>query len=339
MATDKQNLKKAIDQAIESLMNAKDSEIMSLLEERYFDRLLLSIAVPKGDTSQSIYDYLLENKNRLAPIAWIQSVIMRHYAIKGILNGNEVYVAPCFLQWYDDGVMFIQSKSPFQGSIGLYRGGELKFAVAARDTKPGEDLGPDDLMFLEVEEAKTALEKSALPSDIDSLDRAVSDLKSHLALKVEDEKVYQEYIMGNPWVLGAQYKNIQSHKALDDENIPDFSGVRIRDGSRDIIEIKPPFLKIFRKNDEFRSEFNDAWNQVERYLDFTRTEADYLFRKKHLRFENPNCYLIMGYELSEIQIKMIRAKERMNPSITILTYNDLLAMVRSTVNFIKQLIP
>ena len=59
-----------------------------------------------------------------------------------------------------------------------------------------------------------------------------------------------------------------SHISLNDENIPDFTGVRYRDGSRDIIEIKQPFIPIFRGDNLFRSEFNQSWDQVERYLDF-----------------------------------------------------------------------
>jgi len=72
-------------------------------------------------------------------------------------------------------------------------------------------------------------------------------------------------------------------------------------------------------------------------LDFTRQEAEYLRRQKGLFFDNPKCYLLIGYNLSEKQLKEIRRKERLNPAITILTYNDLLSMAKSTVDFIKAL--
>jgi len=73
------NLRNALDQAIESLNIAQNSEIDLLLKSGYFDRLLMSIAKPKKDTSQTIYDFLLENKNRLASISWIHNVIVRQF--------------------------------------------------------------------------------------------------------------------------------------------------------------------------------------------------------------------------------------------------------------------
>ena len=76
---------------------------------------------------------------------------------------------------------------------------------------------------------------------------------------------------------------------LNDKNIPDFTGVRIHDSYRDIIEVKPPFTKMFRNDGNLNSDFNDAWNQAERYLDFARTERDYL-QRKGLRFDNPRCF-------------------------------------------------
>lgn len=158
-----------------------------------------------------------------------------------------------------------------------------------------------------------------------------------LAQQESDEKKYQEFFMAHPWLFGAQYTRIDSHKAFNDENIPDFTGVRVRDAARDIIEIKSPTLPLFQQNDEPRSELNSAWNQAERYLDFARREADYLHRQKGLSFENPRCFLLAGHSLTDTQLEVIRLKERLNPAITVLTYNDVLALARETVKFIKGL--
>lgn len=337
MSASNQNLRDQLQQALELLANATDQEIFSLISDGFFDRLLSAIASPKSDNSQTIYEYLLKNRDRLTAIAWIYYSIVRSYPVKGILNGNEIYVSPSHLQWYDDGVMFVQGERQFEGSIGLYKDGTIKFAIAARDTKQNDQMGPDDFIFVEVEKAKDLLKNSEGPNNISEIDNAVSKLKHLLHSNTDSEKAYQDYLIENPWVLGAQYKIIQSHLSLDDNNIPDLSGVRARDGSRDIIELKQPFLPLLRQDGEFRSHFNDAWNQSERYLDFTRRASDYLFREKHLRFENPHCWLIIGFNLTEQGMEKIRAKERMNPSITILTYNDLVAMAKSTAGFIKRL--
>jgi Domain of unknown function (DUF4263) len=169
------------------------------------------------------------------------------------------------------------------------------------------------------------------------LKQAVDELTKLLMQKEERESEYQHYLEKQPWSFGAQYKFISSHQAFNDENIPDFTGFRLRDGARDIIEIKNPFLKLFRADGEFSSDFYSAWNQVERYLDFARREDDYLHRQKGLRFENPHCYLIAGYCLSDQQIKKLRVKERMNPAITIFIYDDLLTLIQATVQFVEKL--
>lgn len=95
---------------------------------------------------------------------------------------------------------------------------------------------------------------------------------------------------------------------------------------------------MFRDNGDVNSEFNDAWNQAERYVDFTRLEKDYL-QRKGFRFSNPKCYLILGFNLTDNEHNQIRLKERMNPAIHLLTYDDLLVYMKATVAFIRGLLP
>ena len=97
------------------------------------------------------------------------------------------------------------------------------------------------------------------------------------------------------------------------------------------------FLSLFKKGNHFNSNFNDAWNQTETYLDFTTQNTDYLYREKHLLFDNPQCFLLVGYNLSTEQIKKLRTKERRNPSIRIITYNDVLTMGKATRDFFNNL--
>ncbi|ABE51549.1 Shedu anti-phage system protein SduA domain-containing protein [Methanococcoides burtonii] len=151
----------------------------------------------------------------------------------------------------------------------------------------------------------------------------------------ETEHRYQEWIEKYPWILGLQYSLVQRHTQFDNENIPDFTAVRVHDNSRDIFEIKQPFLNLFRKNGVFSSEFNDSWNQIERYLDFARENKDYLRRSKGLNIENPKCYLLIGYNLTHEERDKIRRKEKLNSSIIILTYNDLIQFAENTVGFLK----
>jgi len=330
-------LDEVLHEAIKIIESSDDKDIPNLLGDGIMQSLLKAIASPKSNREQTIYDYLFENKHRLQLLALIRLAIHINYAIKGKVREEDVFVSPSHIQWFNDGVMFLQGGKQFEGLIGLYQNGRVKFGIAKRAIKGGEKIGPDDLEFVDVAEMGERSSQPSVPKSFKDLDKAISDLEELLQNKENDESEYQNYLMKNPWVFGAEYKLIESHKAFNDDNIPDFTGIRVRDSARDIIEIKPPFLPLFTQHNHFRAEFNTAWNQAEKYLDFARQESDYLKRQKHLIFVNPKCYLLAGYNLSEKQIQEIRRKERMNSAITILTYNDLLVMAKSTVEFVKNL--
>jgi PAS domain-containing protein len=336
----KENISKAkgfLDAASQIIQGVSDIDAAGILGDGVLDRLLRSILRPKKDFPElSIYDYLLQNKHRGQLIALLRHAIVQNYSINGTVDGRPVFVSPDFHQWFEDGVVFVQGEKRFEGLMGLYQHGDVKFAITARDVRKGEQLGPNDFMFISVEEAKER-SKTLKPENVHSLDTAIEQLESLLSVQNNDESQYQSLLERNPWMLGAEYEVIQSHRALDEANIPDLTGVRVRDKQRDIIEIKPPFLTLFRKSDEeFGSEFNDAWNQAERYIHFASTNADYL-RKKGLMFENPKCYLLIGYDLTMEQRKKIIVKEQLNSLIHILTYNDFLEYAKSTLQFVKNL--
>jgi len=318
------------------IQEVTDVEAAKILGDGVLDLLLRSILKPKEDFPKiSIYDYLLQNKHRAMLVASLRHAITQNYSIKGTVEGKPVFVSPEYHQWFQDGVMFLQG-GQFEGVIGLYKDGEVKFAIAARDAREGEQLGPEDFIFIPIEEAKERF-KSIKPESLDSLDAAVKRLEYLLENQIGDESEYQSLLEENPWMLGAEYEAIDPHRALDDRNIPDFTGVRVHDKYRDIIEIKSPFLPLFQtRGGEFRSDFNAAWNQAERYIDFTLTDSDYL-RRKGLMFENPKCYLLIGYALTDEQRKKITVKERRNPSIRVLTYDDFLAYAKATIQFGKNL--
>ena len=329
--------KDLLQKASEIIQEVSDVEAAKILGDGAIDLLLRSILKPKKDFPNiSIYDYLLHNKYRATLVASLRHAITHNYSIKATVEGHPAFVSPDFHQWFQDGVMFLQGKEQFRGLIGLYQDGEVKFAIAARDVRGGEQLGPDDFIFIPIEEAKER-SKRIKPENLDSLDAAVKQLEYLLENRINDESKYQSLLEENPWMLGAEYKAIHSHRVLDDKNIPDFTGVRVHDKYRDIIEIKPPFLTLFRNsNGEFASDFNTAWNQAERYINFALTESDYL-RRKGLSFENPKCYLLIGYALTDEQRKKIVVKERMNPSIRVLTYEDFLTYAKATIQFVKNL--
>jgi hypothetical protein len=92
---------------------------------------------------------------------------------------------------------------------------------------------------------------------------------------------------------------------------------------------------LFQENGEFNYEFNNAWNQVEGYVSFVLKNKEYL-RGKRLDFENPEYYLVIGYELYEKQLKKIREKVMVTSAIKVLTYNDLIAKAEETIKRVKE---
>ena len=158
------------------------------------------------------------------------------------------------------------------------------------------------------------------------LAEGLARLKTLLENRCEEEAEFQGLLEHEPWILSGHYRTIHRHPRLDDLNIPNFVATRNYDGFLDVIELKQPFLRCFRADGGFSSDFNDAWNQAERYLGFVRRNRDYLRNEKNLSFENPRAILIMGYTLTDSELRAIREKETMNPAITVLTYDHVFAL-------------
>ena len=243
--------------------------------------------IKKGE---KVGDFFLANKMRTTIVALIHYRITKNCSIKLHKYGLNSFVSPYLGQWYDDGVMFITGKNPFEGTMSLWRNGEEKIMILNRDIGPGEEFGPAAVTFISIEEAnkrfKTVLEK------MDDLNKPLYKLQNLLDSKETLEGEYQKVLKEYPWILGLKYKSIGRHIRLDDKNIPDFIGAKCWDGYRDIIEIKPPFINLFRQNGEFTAEFSNYWNQVEDYLVFVRENKDYLRNNKGLIFDNPRCLFV-----------------------------------------------
>lgn len=332
----KSRIDELLREAAALLKRLPDAEVGALLGDDILGEFIEAIAEPRVPTDKTMYDYLLANRHRLQLLALLRQAITQNYSLRGTVDGHEVFVSPHYHQWIQDGVIFLQGKERFAGLIGLYRDGEVRFGVAARDKQEGDTFSPDDFLFVSVDEARASTESATSGSRNPA--GALEELRGMLGRRENEEARYQEFLVAHPWMLGAQHTVIQRHQSLDDATIPDFTATRARDGARDVIEVKPPFMPLFTsKEGDFRADFLRAWDQCERYLDFTRKQRQYLIDEKGLRFENPHCYLIAGHDLDDKHRKQLARKQDMNPAITILTYNDLLAMGSSVVSLLKRI--
>jgi hypothetical protein len=314
-----------------------DNEFSDFVDTGAFNNLLEAVLDPSAVRNYpSIAEFFLANKRRSQLLALLRHAITYNYSYPGrSREGKMGYASPSHVQYFDDGVMLTEGEIPFQGLFGLYRNGRLSYAVATRDCRVGEELGPDYFDFVDIDQIDEVLRKMA-PVEANKLDEPIHKLNTLLHSANNDESEYQDLLQTYPWAFGAQYRKIERHENLDDKNIPDFTGVRIDSRGRDIFEMKPPFIKLFLEDGELSNEFNRAWNQAERYLNFAREEKDYLRRKGFL-FDHPKCYLILGYNLTDAELQKIRIKQRMNPAIELLTYNDLLVFMDSTVKLVRNL--
>jgi hypothetical protein len=242
--------KQIIHELAQILGQLSDEEVGRLIGTGAMHEFMLSILNPaKVKEYPNIAEFLLANKSRSTLLALIRYAITQNYSIKGKnKEGIERYVSPHYVQWFEDGVMFLEGKERFAGLIGLYRNKEVRYAIAARDARPGDKLGPDFFEFISIDDFK-----AIPPKVLSDLEKPIQELQDILDKKNNDETRYQEFLENYPWILGAQYEKVQRHKQFDDKNIPDFTCVRVHDKYRDIIEIKPPFITIFRKDGEFSS--------------------------------------------------------------------------------------
>lgn len=312
-----------------------DHEINSLFSNNTLEKTLNAILDPSKlkEFDNNILDFLLTNKNRATILSLIRYIIINKYSFKYTVNEKEGFVSPFHVQWYEDGFMFIDGSERFVGGISLYQDKIVKYAIAAGDFEKGMALGPDSLEFLTIDEI-IERQKIIPPSQISDIEKPLNELYELLNNNERDERKYQEWFEKYPWILGLDYKEIQSHKKFDDANIPDFTGIRAKDNYRDIFEIKQPFLQIFRKDGNFNSNFHDAHTQAERYFLYAINNKDTLFREKRLNFVNPTCHLIVGYKLNREGKRKIREKEYLSP-IKISTYDDIIEWVKNTIYLIK----
>jgi len=301
------------------------------------DRFLAGIFDRDSSKGRPMTETVIANKHRLQVMAAIRHVVTRNATLTTTIGSRRICISPYHLQWRDDGFIYTEGEEPFTGLVELYRPSDDTqwAAISRRDLAPGSEFDPQDVMdFILLEDFKKR-PSPVVPSSEEDLEIPLHELQGLLDSSSNEESAYQTLLARHPWVLGLEYEKIVRHDHLDDKNIPDFMGVRARDSNRDVLEIKPPFMKLTRSDGEWSPEFLRAWDQAERYLHFCRTQRAYL-HDKGLNFENPICSLVIGYNLDEGIRSRLRAKESMNAALRVLTYEDLLAYIRNTVAFVKR---
>jgi hypothetical protein len=318
---------------IDAIKSLAEEGYVELFESPELQKELQEAALvfPGGD----VYEWMQENKNSWTFWAFIHRVINNRMSIKVNLNtGHEAFISPTADQIFEDGVTFLQGPKRMEGLICGYKDGKISVAHARRDIAEGTEFSGEDLEFVELDEDGQLAGKTEQTYSFEEAGRCLDAL---IKTERNNESAFQDYFTRFPWVFGLQYKKVQSHQKFDDENIPDFSAVSARTSLRDIIEIKPPGLRLFGKGNSLLAAFHSSVTQCERYIDFADANRDYLRREKGLLFDRPIAILVAGYDLPEKCLIELRRKERLNPRLRVYTYNDIRASIKSMQNVIQQL--
>jgi len=290
----------------------------------------------KRPDGERIGDYLLRHKRRATIAAHLRLALVRLHTFKVVHDGKDYFLSPNPMQPPNpDAVYFLEGEEAFAGFLGVYRkDGTMGFAILNRDIGPGESFDDSAFDFITIDEVNERMKqrRKTLPL----MQQAIDRLKNLLQGGVTDESQYQQWFQENPWSLGLKYESIEPHKKLDDKNVPDYLGVRVTDKDRDLFEIEQPFKPVLTKAGDYCQEFNQAWNQAERYRTFAYENRQYL-SDKGLRFVAPHSILIYGYNLTPEDLKAFRDKSRANPHVQMMTYNDVIAFAENTVETVRRL--
>jgi len=340
-----QEIKERFDGVVELLedvalsLDGLSFEQMQQLSLYLAARLVGSLSPEDVEVAQnSPHEYLLKYKNRLGIITHLQEQIFRGpHSIPVETDRGKIFLTVADIQMTDRGVLFYEGFRPFEGyGVFVYlASGEVCVMVTNREIPANTRITEDYVKFLPIE--KRPLSRGAVPPHaLNDLDKPIKRLSDLLEKEINVEAEYQEVIQDYPWLFGAQYASIDAHRNLNHKNIPDFTAIRVKDRNRDIIEIKPPFTPIFRKDGQPSANFLSAIDQISRYIDFAEQEASYL-RSEGLQFSGPVGYLLVGINLSDDQKKFISRFERQNRSLKIITYNDLVSYATHTVAWLRSL--
>lgn len=320
------------------LIGPEDSLLSRRLDALH--KCLFSKFLPP-DWQPTVCNLVITIDNNLNGTAYIDelSLTSRAIAARPIAKGEQILT--CDIRRVDSVILDIPVKNTdavvvvrsfFWKRSVFYDFGPLHNDASPRDYDLEKALGQQLSLLYGLPPAEPKLRLGNLRSE--TMKEAVNILAQLLKTQCVEETEYQKLLSNFPWMLGSSFRSLIRHKKMDESNIPDFTAVRSYDDCHDIVELKQPFLKLFKADGKFSAIFNDAWNQAERYLHFCQRNRTYLREQKSLKFENPRCILLIGQNLTTSQLDLIRAKEEQNRLITVLTYDQLLQNARHIVEFI-----
>ncbi|MEM9073843.1 MAG: hypothetical protein AAGE52_35455 [Myxococcota bacterium] len=300
-----------------------DATAETILGDGTLEQLLASVmpAAKKGD---AIHAHLMAHKRRASLLARLRHDINDASAFP--IPESELFVAPTRVQWFYDGLTFLEGSTPYAGVVGLLRDGVLRYGLNVEDGKKGETLGPLAADFVSVAEAKRSFRGGEGSTD-DALKR-LAELRNE-----DDPSAWTSFLVDQPWVLGGQHTAI-SHVARTDEELPQVTAKRAFDSAHDVLLIEPPSTEIVGKTGKVLVSFRERWLAAERLRTFVQRQAAYLKRELAMKIVEPRFLIVAGRGLTPADRAVVRREMEMHhAAIRLITYDRLEALAARTAAF------
>jgi hypothetical protein len=130
------------------LRTASGAEISQILAGNLMPELMSSILDTSTWREGSFVDFLLQHRNRAAMLSSIGRFVRSSFRLVAENDDDSIYVTPHSEQWIDDGIVLLIGQHFLGGEMVLWRSGQFLYAVLARTLEKGEQIGSNDLAFI-----------------------------------------------------------------------------------------------------------------------------------------------------------------------------------------------
>lgn len=313
--------KRALRDLRETLARVSDADAEMILGDGALERLIGAI-VPAAKSGANPHEHLATHKRRASLLARLRHGVNERSAHRH----DDVFVSPTRVQWFYDGLTFLEGTAPYEGVVGLYRDGVVRYGLNVVDAERDQGLGPLEADFVSVTEARKAFRGSKPADGLASMIELLSG---------DDPDGWITWLSANPWAIGAQHSSVErvSH---GDAALPKVVAKRSTDSAHDVLLVASPQTAIVGKTGRVLSSFRELWMQAEQQRTFVQRQSGFLKRELGWKIRDPRFIVMAGSTLTSAERNAVRDElEKHHASIRLVTFGELEALARATHAFFE----